>query len=433
MSLFGAMTTAISGLNAQSKALGNISDNVANSQTIGFKRVDTSFVNYLTTSSQKNHSSGSVVARPDYSNSSQGTIEQSENPLNMAIAGQGFFPVSLKNGDIKGQPTFDDRTFYTRAGDFTVNKEGYLVNGSGYFLQGWSIDGAGNVDRTHTSEIRVSDTVYNPVPTSEVTMNANLPDSPTNPVQSSQVQIYDSLGTLRTVNLTWTQNAQNKWTLSIDVPDDVNSPARGTVDLNFGVASANSVPAGTVGDLVNATGSVTTSAFALGDPTTATFTADFGNGPQTISLNLGTFGTANGITQFAGKEYSVRSLSQNGVPFGSFSSLGFHDNGDVVVNYDNGQSRTIARVPVVVFNDPDSLQRQDGQAFTRTMESGEARILDTNNSGAGKLIVSSIERSNVDIATEFTKLIVAQRAYSANTRIVTTSDELLQETLNMKR
>ncbi len=139
------------------------------------------------------------------------------------------------------------------------------------------------------------------------------------------------------------------------------------------------------------------------------------------------------MTQFAGREYTVRNLSQDGVPLGSFAGLALRENGDLAINYDNGQTRVVARIPIVAFNDPDKLQRLDGQAFLRTMESGEARISDPSANGVGKLISGSIERANVDIAAEFSKLIVAQRAYTANTRIVTASDEMLQETINMRR
>lgn len=121
------------------------------------------------------------------------------------------------------------------------------------------------------------------------------------------------------------------------------------------------------------------------------------------------------------------------MPLGSYAGLSMRENGDVAVNYDNGQSRVVARVPLVAFSDPDKLQRLDGQAFMRTVESGEARVTDASSNGVGKLVTGSLERSNVDIATEFTKLIVAQRAYTANTRLVTASDELLQETINMRR
>lgn len=435
MSLFGSMTTAISGLTAQSRALGHISDNVANSQTIGFKRVDTSFVNYLTVSTQRIHAPGSVVARPDYTNAQQGTIEQVESHLALGIAGQGFFAVSRADGEAAGLPTFDDQIFYTRAGDFTMDENGYLVNGSGYFLRGWAMDANGNVDRTRTQELRITDTLFNPVATSEITVSANLPSdlAVAGPTQNSEIPIYDTLGTLRMVQFGWTKLADNTWRLEVNVPDDITAASRGTVNVLFGDAATTGVADGTIGDFAAATGTLTPSTFASGAASTVSFVTDFGNGPQTVTLNLGTFGTSDGVTQFSGTEYQVRTQSQNGVPLGSFSSLSFRDNGDVVINYDNGQTRSVARVPVVTFNDPDRLQRQDGQAFTRTLESGDAKVLDTNNNGAGKIVVSSLERSNVDIAAEFTKLIVAQRAYTANTKVVTASDEMLQDTLNMRR
>ena len=121
------------------------------------------------------------------------------------------------------------------------------------------------------------------------------------------------------------------------------------------------------------------------------------------------------------------------MPPGSYSGLQIGDNGNVSINYDNGQSRVVGRLPLVTFSDPDALQRLDGQAFMRTLESGEARVTDVGTDGAGRLVVGSLEKSNVDIASEFTKLIVAQRAYTANTKVVTTADELLQDTINMKR
>ncbi len=142
---------------------------------------------------------------------------------------------------------------------------------------------------------------------------------------------------------------------------------------------------------------------------------------------------AQGITQFTGTDLVVRNLQQNGVPPGAFSGITVRGNGDLAVNYDNGQSRVVFRVPIVAFADADKLQRLDGQAFMRTVESGEARVTDVSSNGVGKLVVGALERSNVDIAAEFTKLIVAQRAYTANTRVVTTSDEMLQETINMRR
>lgn len=430
MSLFGSMTTAISGLTAQSRALGHISDNVANSQTVGFRRTDTNFVSYLTDSTLSIHRPGSVVARPDYTNTLPGPIEQTENPLSLAIAGQGFFSVALPTGSADGQITFDERQFFTRGGDFQLDRNGYMVNGAGYYLQGWIADPAGEPDRTRIQPIRVSELVFNPIATGRIELAANLPAGGTAPV-STPLNVYDSLGALQPMTITWTPGGTNSWTLGISAPGAGGT--LGTIDVNFGQAATPAVADGTIGGFDNATGSFSGAAATPGDPALVSFTADFGQGPQTISLNLGAFGAARGVTQFAGDEYVVRNLVQDGVPLGAFSSVAVRENGDVAINYDNGQSRVIARVPITTFNNPDALQRLDGQAFMRTLESGEARTTDPASNGAGRLAISSVERSNVDIASEFSKLIVAQRAYTANTRIVTASDEMLQDTINMRR
>jgi flagellar hook protein FlgE len=316
-----------------------------------------------------------------------------------------------------------------------MNNAGYLVNSAGEYLNGWTVNTTtGVVDRNSLAPIQVNQTVYNPVATSAVSLAANLPATPASgsPV-SSQVNIYDGLGTVHTITLNWTQNAQNDWTVAINAPDDIASAARGTADVQFGVTSGNAVPDGTIGNMGSVTGSVAATSYGANAPATLSFNANFGQGSQTISLELGNFGASTGLTQYAGTTYSLRGLSQDGVPPGSFSSITTKASGDIVVNYDNGQTRTIARVPVVTFADPNALQRQNGQAFTATLSSGSAIADDAGTNGAGNLIVGSIEQSNVDIAQEFSKLIVAQRAYSANAKMVTTADELLQQTIDMKR
>ncbi len=434
MSLFGAMNTAISGLTAQSAAFSNIGDNVANSQTVGYKRVDTSFEDYLTTSSATLNQSGAVVARPDYVNTVQGTVTQTDKPLDLAIAGQGFFTVSSQIGEAKGAPVFKPQTEYTRAGDFALNKDSYLVNSSGHFLNGWPVDAKGAVDQTTLKPIKVDQAGFSPVPTSEVKLSANLPATPdpATPI-ASQVQVYDALGQTHPLQLSWTPVAgtPNAWQVAISQPGA--AVPLGVAGVNFGAAGNPLAPQGTIGGVTAVSGGVTGSAFAAGTPATLNLSANFGSGPQNIALNLGTFGQANGLTQFAGSSYSLKSLTQDGVPPGSFSNVQTRSNGDVVVNFDNGQSRTMARVPLTTFANADALQREDGQAFTATRESGTPQTIEAGSNGAGSLVVSAVESSNVDIAKEFTKLIVAQRAYSANTKMVTTADELLQQTLDMKR
>lgn len=434
MSLFGSMTTAISGLAAQARALGHVSDNLANSQTTGFKRIDTNFSDLITQSGPSMHSPGSVIARPDFTNTVQGTVQQTENPLGLAIGGQGFFSVAQSRGTAEGLPVFDDRQFFTRAGDFRMDRAGYLVNGAGYFLRGWSMQDNGQLDRTTLVPIRVSQEVFNPIATTTVDISANLPalDPPAAPADarsySTQVQVYDSMGRRHALTLTFAQDpgavgppavpaAPNTWRMSVN-------PAPTAGPNNFPIVFG---PDGTVRRF-NAGADGTPN-----DPVSLTLNMDFGVQPQDITLNLGRFQVAQGLTQYSGTDFSLRNLQQNGVPPGAYAGLGIRENGDIMVNYDNGQSRIVGRVPLVSFSDPDRLQRIDGQAFMRTVDSGEANVTDASSNGAGKLVVGALENSNVDIAAEFTKLIVAQRAYTANTRVVTTSDEMLQETINMRR
>jgi flagellar hook protein FlgE len=518
MSLFGAMNTAVSGLSAQSSAFGNISDNVANSQTVGYKRVDTSFIDYLTTSTASDNIPGSVVAQPDYVNNVDGTITQTDDPTALAISGQGFFAVSTQSGTANNLPTFAAQQEYTCAGDFQMDKNGYLVNSAGEFLNGWPVSqdattGANVVNQNTLQPIQVSQTVFNPIPTTNINLSANLPATPTAgaaytsadittpnlrvialaanaaannasaagaipagngyladaaqaladttaanlaapggaakaaadeatvltdaagvqgayaptvPI-SSQVDVYDALGNMQTATLNWVQTSTpNKWTVQIQTGSPATSNC-GSADVTFDGTS------GMISNISNADNLTVPAANTTGTAAKLSFTANFGGTNQTISLNLGTFGKADGLTQFAGTSYNLRGLTQNGVPPGAFSSVSTATNGDISVNYDNGQSRVIAQVPVVTFNDPNGLQRRNGQAFTVSQDSGGPLAETANTNGAGGLVTQSVEGSNVDIATEFSKLIVAQEAYSANTKMVTTADQMLQLTINMKQ
>jgi flagellar hook protein FlgE len=433
MSLFGALNTAVSGLSAQSAAFGNISENVANSQTTGYKEVDTHFIDYLTTSTATDNEPGSVSALPSYTNNVQGTITQSSDPLSMAISGQGFFAVSETAGtSATGQTAFNPQTFYTQAGDFQMNDSAYLVNGAGQYLQGWTVNPqTGVADQSALAPIQITQTQFNPVPTSTINLSANLPATPAaNTPVSSQIQVYDSLGNAQTLTLGWAQNSANDWTVTISSPT-ATPTTLGTAEVQFGAASGNTVPAGTIGSFGVLTGGVAATTYAANQPASLTLTTNFGSGSQAINLNMGDFGEANGVTQFAGTTYSQGSLTQNGVAPGAFTGISITTGGDVVANYNNGQTETVAQVPITTFSAPDSLQSQNGQAFTATTNSGSAITQAEDSNGAGSLVVGSVESSNVDIATQFSALIVAQQAYGANAKVVTTADQLLQTTINM--
>ncbi len=427
MSLFGALDTAVSGLGAQSDAITNISDNVANSQTVGYKRVGTNFADYLTVSTPTLNGPDSVVAMPAYRNDVQGTITQSSNPLAMAIDGAGFFAVTQATGTTNsGTPTFSTQTSYTRAGDFSMNKDGYLVNSAGNFLEAYPVSPTGTVNQTALVPVQISQAQYAPIPTSGVTLAANLPQGTTAattpmPGMASQVDIYDQTGGSHTLSLNWTPPAPTSptptWTLTASVDGGSASPI-GSVTFN----SSGTIQSVTQSGLTNST---------TGTAATFSFTPSFSGASGTpITLNVGTVGQSGGVTSYAGS-YALNNISQNGVPPGAFTSVSDNASGQIIANYSNGQSVTIAQVPLVTFHDPNALQAQNGQTYAATSSAGPAMIDSPNNNGAGSLVTGSVENSNVDIASEFTKLIVAQQAYGANAKTVTTVQQMMQTALNM--
>ncbi|HTZ71109.1 MAG TPA: flagellar hook protein FlgE [Acetobacteraceae bacterium] len=429
MSLFGAMSTAISGMNAQSAAFSNISDNVANSQTIGFKSTNTSFVDYLTTSTATQNQSGSVVTRPDYQNNVQGSIQQSTDPLAMAIDGNGFFAVSEQTGTTSsGQPNFGSQQYYSRDGDFSLDQNGYLVNSSGEYLDGWNVNQAtGSVNTSAMAPLKITQTQFQPVATSSVSLLANVPATPSSTSNlSSTVQVYDATGTSHDLNTSWAQTGANAWTLSLSSPDNGGGATIGSVNVTFNAD-------GTLATLTGATGGVAVNAPGTANDASVTLSPSFNGNAQSIKLDLGTFGGTNGVTQFAGTDYDLHSITQNGSAPGAFTGISIASTGAVSANYDNGQSVTVAQVPVVTFENPDGLQRQNGQAFTVTAQSGVAISQDQNQNGAGSLVTGSTEGSNVDIATQLSNLIVAQEAYGANAKVITSANQLLQTTLDMKQ
>ncbi len=436
MSIFGALDTAVSGLQAQSGAFTNISDNIANSQSIGYKGVNTNFINYLTQSTPTANGSDAVVAKPQYTNDVQGAVTQSSDPLAMAISGNGFFAVSQAAANTGGASAttqnFQSQQYFTRAGDFTLNNQGYLVNGAGAYLDGWSVNPtSGVVNTASLTPIQVPQGNVAPVATSTASLAAELPATPTpgQPV-STQISVYDSLGTLQQLNVNWTQNGPSDWTVTLSSPG-ANPSTIGSAEVKFGSTSGNPVAAGTIGSISNATGALTGSSYSSGGPATLNLSANFGSGAQPIALTLGNFGSTSGVTQYAGTSFNLLNTTQNGMPQGSFSNVSIDSQGNVAVNYSNGFTQTVAQIPLATFHAPDALQNQSGQLFSASQGSGGASVNAVGSNGSGGIDTGSVESSNVDIATEFTKLIAAQTAYSANSKVITTANALAQTTINM--
>ena len=446
-SLFSALTTAVAGLDAQSSSIGNISDNLANSETVGYKAVGTEFEELVTSSSATVNNPGGVTSTPEYQNGVQGSITSSNVGTSLAISGAGYFVVETATTNATGITTFSGTDYYTRQGDFTLDKNGYLVNGSGYYLTGYSVNSTtGFEDESHTQPIQISALQNNPVPATELTYVANLPSNAATgyTASSSTVQLYDSLGDAQDADYTWQKTATNNWDLVVTVPNATDSAGNSyqtTIPFTFndGTGGTTAGTIGTIGSYV-ATGTppdspyTATATQTAGSPADVSITVNFpGTGPQTLNLEFGNFDGSSGVTQFSdvNTAVTVTNFSQDGLPKGSFNSIEIDKDGFVSLSYSNGTTKQIAQIPIAQFYAEDQLQRLSGGAFSATESSGNVRVNLAGTAGAGTISANSLEQSNVDISTEFTNLIQAQQVYTANSKVVTTDDQLLQATINM--
>ncbi|MCL2473821.1 MAG: flagellar hook protein FlgE [Alphaproteobacteria bacterium] len=438
MSLFSALGVAVTGLNAQSQSIGNISDNLANAQTTGFKTISTYFSDIVTVSNAVRNNPGGVRAAPHYHNALQGTIASTDTITNLAISGDGYFCVTSARVDTAGKILFDGAAYYTRAGDFIIDKDGFMVNSSGYYLLGYKItDGITNT--ASTEPIQISALLDNPEATVNVNYVANLPAGQTADYQStpSTVTIYDALGATHQVSIVWAPDNDgatppnviiNTWVATVTVQDGLGLGTDFTTNFTVKFHEGPSVTGGPAGTIESITGPGAATG-GIGDPAFVTLPGlTFpGAGSQDISLNLGHFGVATGLTQFANasETVSVTSISQDGLGEGSYSGIEIDSLGIISIHYTNGSVRKIYQIPVATFNSPDNLQRHSGGIYTATINSGSANLRTPGSNGSGLVISSSLEASTVDIATEFTKMIMAQQVYSANAKVVTVTNDML--------
>ena len=404
--LFG---TALSGLRASSDALSVTGHNIANANTTAFKAGAITFSDIMLNSLGLNGANaplqiGNGVSVAAISRDfSQGNLTDAGTPTNMAIQGNGYFVVK----DGKGVQN------YTRAGDFTLDKDGFLVTPGGQHVQGYAaVDGKIPDDALLTSlQVPLGSTV-NPKITAEATLRMNLNSSdPVDTKFTASVQVYDSLGVAHSMSVVYTKTADLTYSVAakLDGNDATVAPASLTFDSDGKLTSP-----------------------AAGAPLVVTPDQSQLNGATLPTINVNLYqadGTPN-VTNFESPS-GVSSTSQDGFAAGIISGILTDKTGTLTAVFNNGQTRPIGQVALATFNSEDGLKALGGNLFSEAVGSGPASIGRPGSSGRGDVIGQALEQSNVDIATEFTNLIVAQRSYQANSRVITTFNQALQDLLQI--
>ncbi len=446
MAVLTSLYSGISGINANGAALSVIGNNIANVNTVGFKSSRASFADVLS-QSLSGTSGRTQIGRGAYLSDvspmfTQGSLESTASGLDIGIDGDGFFLVRDSAG----------ATYYTRAGEFSISRDGFLVNSEGLFVQGYQADASGAITGT-IANMDVSSTSTPPNVTSAVRVTANL-DSRVSALStgfdindiadtshfSTSLTVYDSLGNEHLVTTYFTKvyedtagGTGNYWQWNA-----VSEGAAGDAVMGLGYLQFDQSGALVAEDIADMDVDPTSpTGLNLPDPMSD---FDFTGGvaqSQAIAFDFGT-GTAsggsglNGTTQF-GSISSTLFQSQDGYASGSLKSLSFNQEGIISGLYTNGQTRTLGEVVLGIFNNPHGLSKMGKNLYGESYDSGQPIIGAPNGGGRGRLLSNSLELSNVDLAEEFVKLITAQRGFQANSRVITTTDEMLGELVNLKR
>lgn len=476
MSINSALLAGVSGLTANSAALAAISQNIANVNTVGYKRTAAEFSTVVNSQSQgAGYSAGGVQANTRSYVSQGGQLQRTTSSTDLGIAGAGFFVTTEKPEDLDA----GDARLFTRAGAFRVDDLGYLKNTSGLYLQGWPVDSNGNIntdpsDLNKLQSINVGSVGGTAEATTRAQINANLrssqtvsPDILTYNVATNSMSTYDpeaatgfkpdfqitipvsdSKGGQRTIAYSFLKTANpNEWRAEVHVIpatdiENGTTPSNGilrsglvlfTQDGRLDVDGMAALAPGTALFADAATASITlnSSDSAVAPSATAPKWADdLGIDDQSISFDLAA--SAGGLTQFD-SDSIVQAVITNGTAFGNLSNIEIDEEGFVTAIFDNGVTRRIAQVAIATFTSPDSLAQASGNAFRVSQGSGTYNLKTPGAGGAGLIGASQLEASTVDLSLEFTGLITTQRAYSASSKIITTADEMLAELISIKR
>lgn len=470
MSINSALLAGVSGLVANSSAMAVISDNISNVNTTAYKKNRTDFTRLVNSQGRgTTYNAGGTTAETRQLVRAQGNIISSSINTDLAIQGEGFFVVSPAAQADSANPDI----LYSRVGTFKPDSEGYMLNHTGYALRGWRLDADGEIiggtsDVASLVPVNINTISNTADPSTTASINGNLNsatpvsaaaaaaavggagayNAATNNMASGavtpdatwQFQIIDSLGGRKTFTIGLLKSATpNQWHAEVFA-----SPASAVVSgaplVNGQIKSGTLAftPTGII-DIAASTASllapISIGAAAAGAPAggSVNWAPSTGLAAQTFSMEIGQNATASGaVTQFAAAT-GLNSTTADGSPTGELAGLDIDKEGFVIANFTSGLNKKIFKIPLATFVNPDDLLAQTNGAYRTTADSGAATLKSAGSSGAGSLKSSALEASTVDLALEFSNMIITQRAYSASSKIITTADEMLDELIRMKR
>ncbi len=418
-----SLSSAISGIDASQAWLDNIGNNIANVDTVGYQSTSIQFADLLYQQQQSAGApqvgvnggtnpieigSGVRVASTGI-NFTQGTLSQTGVQTDLAIQGQGFLVVQ-QGGN----------TFYTRAGNLQLDAAGELVTPSGAIVQGWAPNAAGviNTSGPLTNLTIPQGQAANPTATKNINMGGNLPawnGTGTAPSYTATVTAYDSLGGQIPITITYTASTTpNTWSVVATAPN----PAGGTDTLT---------PSGTTISFNATTGQMTSTA-----PITLSGFTGYSNLPAgyTMNLDFPQAGTPQAVTQFSGTS-TIQVTSQDGNASGTLDGFTIGSSGEIVGNYSNGNTQSLGQIALAQFANDQGLSKVGNLLYQATLNSGAPQLGLAGSGGLGTLVGGAVETSNVNLGTQLTDLIVAQTAYQANTKVVSTTSTVLQALVQM--
>lgn len=433
MSITSSLNAGVMGLSVHADKLATISDNIANSETYGYKRADAQFQSMVLTERSGSFEAGGVSVATFRDVDAQGSLVTTSSATDISISGRGMLPVTPVAGlDSQiGSPELN----LLRTGSFSPDENGYLRTSSGYALLGWPADSSGNIgiasrqSSAGMEPVQINANQFAADPTTNIELGVNLPASATEAGASgapftTPIEYFDNLGRSETLTATFTPTVpatgvSNTWTL--DITDSATGPAP--------IASYTLVFDDTRGG-GGALLSVTPIGGAAYDPATGVASVAVAGGPMDVTI--GRPNSNDQLTQLSAS-FAPVSITKNGSPIGNLAGIEIDESGFIEAVYDNGARRVIYQIPLGDVPNPDGLRALDGQAYAVSASSGDIYFWDAGVGPVGVTNGFSLEESTTDIAAELTQLIQTQRAYSSNAKIIQTVDEMLQETTNLKR